>query len=176
MSAGTAAAAKGAAMVDRHLITGLLLLIAFCSFAATDPELIVAGRGALRRGEIDQAVAQLERAVAVNPNNYEGHYYLGMAYARQAQKGSTSARTTLETKARNEFARAVALNPNFAGARLELIELSGKAPNAAEARQSRRNAQKLPHHPKSVGEAMRRALVRTLEKIAGRAAFTPPPR
>jgi Tfp pilus assembly protein PilF len=154
----------------RNLITGLLLLIAFCSFAATDPELIVAGRGALRRGEIDQAVTQLERAVAANPNNYEGHYYLGLAYARQAQKGRVPS-----TKARDEFTRAVTLNPNFAGARLKLIELSGKAPNEAEAQQSRRNAQKLAPGRKGVGEAVRRALVRTLEKIAGRAAFTSPP-
>ena len=158
----------------RHLITGLLLLIAFCSYAATDPELIVAGRGALRRGDIDQAVAQLERAVAVNPHNYEGHYYLGLAYGRQAQRVSTSAGTTLATKARNEFARAVELNPNFAEARLELIKISGKAPKEAEARQSRRNARKLAPGPKGVGEAVKRVLVRTLENIAGRAAFTPP--
>jgi Tfp pilus assembly protein PilF len=155
----------------RHLITGLLLLIAFCSFAA-GPELIVAGRGALRRGEIDQAVMQLERAVAVNPNNYEGHYYLGLAYARRAQNEGILAGPALTTKAKDELARAVALNPNFAGARLELIELSGKTPK--EARQSRRNARKLAPGPKGVGEAVRRVIVRTLENIAGRAAFTPP--
>ena len=159
----------------RHLITGLLLLIAFCSFAATDPELIVAGRGALRREDVDLAVAQLEKAVTVNPNNYEGHYYLGLAYARQAQKGGTLAGTALMTKAKDELARAVALNPNFAGARLELIELSGKAPKEGEARQSRRNAQKIAPEPKGVGEAMKRVLVRTLENIAWRAAFTSPP-
>src|SRR5213075_2383418 len=96
----------------RHPIIGLLLLIAFCSFAATDTELIVAGRGALRHGQIDLAVAQLEKAVTANPNNYEGHYYLGLAYGRQAQEEGSAARPILATKARNEFARAVALNPN----------------------------------------------------------------
>lgn len=147
----------------RHLIIGLLLLLAFCSYGVSGPELIVVGRGALRRGDIDQAVVQLKRAVAVNPNNYEGHYYLGLAYSRQAQKGSTFARTTVATKARNEFARAAALNPNFAPVRLKLIELSGKAPTEAGVRQR-----------KGVGEVVKRVLVRTLENIAWRAAFTPP--
>ena len=159
----------------RQPIIGLLLLIAFCSFAASDPELIVAGRGALRRGDVDLAVAQLERAVAVNPNNYEAHYYLGLAYAREAQKKGVVAGTALTTKAQDELARAAALNPNFAGARLKLTELSGTAPKAVAARPSHRNAQKLAHHPKGVGEAMKRVLVRTLENIAWRAAFTTPP-
>jgi len=159
----------------RHLITGLLLLIAFCSFAATDPELIFAGRGALRRGDIKQAIAQLEKAVAINPNNYEAHYYLGLAYERQAQKEGGVAGTASTTKAKSELARAVALNPNFAAARIELRELSGTTRKDAEARASRRKAQKIAIGPKSVGEAMKRVLVRTLENIAARAAFTPPP-
>jgi Tfp pilus assembly protein PilF len=148
----------------RHLIIGLLLLLAFCSYGISGPERIVAGRVALRRGDIDQAVAQLEKAVAINPNNYEGHYYLGLAYACQAQKKGVVAGIALTTKAKDELARAAALNPNFSGARLELIKLSGKAPTEAGARQS-----------KGVGEVVKRVLVRTLENIAWRAAFSTSP-
>ncbi len=63
----------------RQVATALLILIACSAVAATDTELIVGGRTALDHGDVDQAIAQLARAVAVNPTNSEAHYYLGLA-------------------------------------------------------------------------------------------------
>jgi tetratricopeptide (TPR) repeat protein len=67
------------------LMPALLILIALPALAATDAGLIAAGRAALDHGDIDQAIAQLERAVALEPNNGDAHYSLGLAYGRKAQ-------------------------------------------------------------------------------------------
>lgn len=112
----------------RSLATALLILIACCAHAATDVELTAAGRAALDRGEIDQAVAQLQKAVAANPNNFDAHYALGTAYGRSAQKAAVFSKLSFAKNAKDEFVRAVELNPNSADARLRLIEFFVMAP------------------------------------------------
>jgi len=70
----------------RHPAAVFLILFASSALAATDAELIAAGRAALDRGDLDQAIAQLEKAVALKPTNPEAHYSLGDAYGRKAQQ------------------------------------------------------------------------------------------
>jgi tetratricopeptide (TPR) repeat protein len=113
------------------LIPALLILIALPALAATDGELIAAGRAALDHGDLDQAIAQLEKAVAINPSNSKGHYYLGLAYGRQAQKAGIFRGMSQVHKAKDEWVRAVELNPNFVDARLRLIEFYIAAPGIA---------------------------------------------
>ena len=67
----------------RHLIAILLILIAFSALAVTGTELMAAGRAAYDRGDFDQAIDYFERAVALEPNNSEAHYYLGLAQVDQ---------------------------------------------------------------------------------------------
>jgi tetratricopeptide (TPR) repeat protein len=112
----------------RGLATALLIWIACCAHAATDIELTAAGRAALDRGDIEQAVSQFQKAVAANPNSFDGHYYLGMAYGRSAQKASIFSKLSLAKNAKDEFTRAVELNPSSADARLRLIEFYVMAP------------------------------------------------
>src|SRR5438128_6111388 len=112
----------------RHLTAALLILFAIPAFAANDAELITAGRAALSHGELDRAIAQFEKAVTVNPNNSEGHYYLGMAYGRQAQKAGIFRGMSEIGKAKAEWLRAVELNPNYVDARLALIDFYIVAP------------------------------------------------
>jgi tetratricopeptide (TPR) repeat protein len=112
----------------RHLATALLLWIAFCAHAATDADLTAAGRAALDRGDLDQAVAQLQKAIAFNPNNFDAHYSLGMAYGRSAQKAPIFSKLSLAKNAKDEFVRAVEINPNSVDARLRLIEFYVAAP------------------------------------------------
>ena len=115
----------------RQIATTLLILIALSALAVTDAELIAAGRSALNHGDLDQAIAQFEKAVAVNPKNSEAHYYLGVAYGRNAQKAGMFARMSQISKAKDEWLRALELNPNFGDARLRLIEFYTMAPGIA---------------------------------------------
>jgi tetratricopeptide (TPR) repeat protein len=114
-----------------QLTVALLVLLALPALAATDAELIAAGRAAIDRGDVDQAIAQLEKAVAVNPNNSQAHYYLGLAYGRKAQKAGIFGGMSQVGKARDEWLRAVELNPNSVDARLRLIEFYIAAPGIA---------------------------------------------
>ncbi len=92
----------------RRLATALLILTACCAH--------------------DQTIAQLQNAVAANPRSFEAHYNLGLAYARGAQKAGIFSRLSLANNAKDEFARAVELNPNSADARMRLIEFCLMAP------------------------------------------------
>lgn len=115
----------------RQFTTALLILIAFCASAATEADLIAAGRAALDRGDPDQAVSQFEHAVAAQPNNAAAHYYLGLAYGMKAQKGGMFGALPNAGKARDEWNRALALDPAYFNARLRLIEFYTIAPSLA---------------------------------------------
>lgn len=112
----------------RHFAAVFLILIASSTLAATDVESIAAGRAALDRGDLDQAIAHLEKAVALKPANSEAHYYLGDAYGRKAQKAGAFSGMSLVNKAKAEWLRAVELNPNSVNARLALIAFYIAAP------------------------------------------------
>lgn len=117
--------------IARTSIPVLLVLIALPIFAATDVELIKAGRAALERGDADQAVEQLEKAVAAKPTNPEAHYYLGQAYGLKAQKAGMFGGLSLIDKAKGEWLRALELDPNSVETRLRLIEFYTAAPGMA---------------------------------------------
>lgn len=114
----------------RRLATTLLrlLFIGFFALASTDAELLEAGRAALVRGDLVQAIAKLDRAVSINPNNPQAHYYLGLAYGRKAQQSGILRGMSHVKKAKNEWLRAVELDPNSIDARFRLIEFYIIAP------------------------------------------------
>jgi tetratricopeptide (TPR) repeat protein len=114
----------------RQFTTALLILIAFCASAATDADNIAAGRAALDRGDVDQAIAQFEHAVAVRPNDAAAHYYLGLGYGMKAQKAGMFGLSRVG-KARDEWNRAIAIDPGYFNARLRLIEFYSMAPSLA---------------------------------------------
>ena len=97
----------------RGLATALLILTVCCAHD---------------RGDADQTIAQLQKVVAADPNSFEAHYQLGIAYARGAERASMFSRLSLANSAKDEFERAVELNPGSADARLRLIEFYLKAP------------------------------------------------
>ena len=116
--------------VARALMPALLILITLPILAA-DVESIAAGRAALERGDVDQAIAQFEKAVALKPTNSDAHYYLGQAYGRKAEKTGIFGGMSWAGKAKDEWLRAVELNPNTVDARLRLIEFYIAAPGIA---------------------------------------------
>jgi tetratricopeptide (TPR) repeat protein len=112
-----------------HMRTGLMLFVALAavSLSAQTP-LVDQGRAALNRGDADAAADLLEKAVAQWPNSAEAHYYLGSAYGAKAQKANPFSAASLAGKTREEFEKAVALNPKWIEARLGLAEFYIFAP------------------------------------------------
>lgn len=86
------------------------------------------GRAALARGEGDAAITLLERAVARSPKDAEAHYQLGNAYGGKAERSGMLAAVRYAPKARGEWERAVALDPDHVHARFSLVEFYAMAP------------------------------------------------
>lgn len=110
----------------RPILAVLAALIVLPLFA--QPSLIEQGRAAMNRNDADAAAALLEKAVAQNPKSAEAHYLLGTAYGSQAQKASIFGQASLAGKTKDEFEKAVALDPNNLDARFGLVEFYAMAP------------------------------------------------
>lgn len=113
----------------RHprLPLAVLAALAAVSLSAQTP-LIEQGRAALGRGESDAAIGVLEKAVARSPKSAEAHFYLGNAYGSKVQQSGMISGVKYGPKAKDEFEKAVALNPNYVEARLSLAQFYAFAP------------------------------------------------
>ncbi|MGA2372489.1 MAG: tetratricopeptide repeat protein [Candidatus Korobacteraceae bacterium] len=76
----------------------------------------------------DEAVRYGERAVSLDPNNATYHLWLGREYGRKAGDANPLAAAGLARKAKNEFERAVQLDPANVPARLDLAQYYTEAP------------------------------------------------
>jgi tetratricopeptide (TPR) repeat protein len=114
----------------RQIFIAFLFLVS-CSASAAETPLIAAGRAALDRGDADQAIAQFEKAVAANPKDARAHYYLGLANGRKAQKSGIFGGMSNIGAAKDEWLRALEIDPNYLDARLRLIEFYIAAPALA---------------------------------------------
>jgi len=90
--------------------------------------LIDQGRAAMNRNDADAAAALFEKAVAQNPKSAEAHYLLGTAYGSQAQKASIFGQASLAGKTKDEFEKAVELDPSLLDARFGLVQFYAMAP------------------------------------------------
>jgi tetratricopeptide (TPR) repeat protein len=112
-----------------RLVPTLLLLCLLSAPAfAGDADLLAAGRAATLRGENDQAVKLFEQAVAANPKNAEAHYLLGIGYGNQARNAGVLKMASMAKKAKAEFERAIAIDPNHLNARQALVDFYKIAP------------------------------------------------
>jgi tetratricopeptide (TPR) repeat protein len=107
----------------------LMVLAAFAaaSLSAQTP-LIDKGRAALMGNDVDVAVDTLEKAVAQSPNSPEAHFWLGSAYGTQAQRSGMFSAAMLAGKVKDQFEKAVALNPRYVDARFGLVQFYAAAP------------------------------------------------
>jgi tetratricopeptide (TPR) repeat protein len=108
------------------VIAVLIGLIALSLFAQNS--LLDQGRAAMARNDDDAAAALFEKAVAQNPKSAEAHYWLGSAYGSQAEKASIFGQASLAGKTRDEFEKAVELDPNHLDARFGLLQYYVFAP------------------------------------------------
>src|SRR5712691_9652109 len=105
-----------------------LLVLCLSTPLLAQGTLIDQGRTALIRREPERAVDLLERAVAQDPNSAEAHYLLGDAYGDLAQKASIFKQPGLARRTREEFERAVELDPNHVQTRFGLVHYYIVAP------------------------------------------------
>jgi tetratricopeptide (TPR) repeat protein len=110
----------------RPLLAVLTAFIALPLLAQTS--LIDQGNAALAHNDADAAATLFEKAVAQNPKSAEAHFLLGTAYGSQAQKAGIFGQASLAGKTKNEFEKAVELDPNLLEARYGLVEFYAMAP------------------------------------------------
>src|SRR5262249_25000039 len=70
-----------------------------------------------------------ERAVILEPNNASYHLWLARVYGRKAGDSKAFSAATNARKAKNEFERAVQLDPSSVAARLDLAQYYTEAPS-----------------------------------------------
>jgi tetratricopeptide (TPR) repeat protein len=87
------------------------------------------GELAFRRGDIDAAVRELERASALAPDSARIHGELGAAYGRSAEKAGIFTKYGFARKCVAEFERAAALEPGNVGFHESLFEYYSRAPS-----------------------------------------------
>lgn len=94
-----------------------------------DPEAVkTLGLIALRQNDAERASDLFEKAAELRPSSAEIHFHLGEAYGALAMRASIFKQASLATKVRNEFERAVELDPNLLDARFGLIDFYTMAP------------------------------------------------
>ena len=86
------------------------------------------GRIALVDGNAGRAQQWLERAVQLDAGRATYHHWLGRAYSREALRAGKLRQMALAGKIRDEFRRAVALDPNDLEARFDLLQYYVVAP------------------------------------------------
>jgi cytochrome c-type biogenesis protein CcmH/NrfG len=106
-----------------------MLASVLAAWLAAQSTLIEQGRVALDHNDPRTAVTVLEAAVAQSPQDAEGHYLLGIAYGRLAERANLFRRASLAGRTRQEFERAVSLDPNHLDARFSLVQYYMIAPN-----------------------------------------------
>jgi tetratricopeptide (TPR) repeat protein len=113
-----------------RLIPGVLLacLISVSASAATHAELAAAGKAALERGEFEKSADLYQQAIKLEPKNARYHYYLGAAWGEIAQGAGVLKQASMAGKIRDEFEKAVQLDPSFLDARFALIDFYTVAP------------------------------------------------
>ncbi len=90
--------------------------------------LLLAGRAAYGMGDYRKATEFLEKLVQRDPSNSVGHHWLGRAFGRRAETSFPLAAPGYASKARQNFEKAVQLNPANGEALNDLFEYYLQAP------------------------------------------------
>src|SRR6266853_2337838 len=79
-------------------------------------------------GDWDRGISACEKAVALAPTNSRFHLWLGRIYGEKADKSGFMTAAGLARRVRDEFEKAVHLNPKNVDARSDLAEFYLEAP------------------------------------------------
>jgi tetratricopeptide (TPR) repeat protein len=86
------------------------------------------GRAYFAQEQFELAIEWLDKAIVLEDTNAEYHLWLGRACGYQAQRASILWQFPLARRVRQQFERAVELNPDLIPARADLAEYYMKAP------------------------------------------------
>ena len=86
------------------------------------------GKTNLRLKDYSEASDNFEDAIEIEENNAEYHFWLGQAYAGDAQNSSFISAAFIAPKIKDEFAKAVELDPTHIGAYTGLANFHLNAP------------------------------------------------
>ena len=96
--------------------------------AKTAAEDAVIGQNCFMLGDTRRAVEFFQRAVAAEPKNSVYYHWLGRSFGRRAEMGNPFTALGYASKARQNFEKAVELDPNNAEAVNDLFEFYLEAP------------------------------------------------
>jgi tetratricopeptide (TPR) repeat protein len=112
-----------------HSMLIVALALPMCGLAAQTPsQAFNAGRTAVLAGDYDTAIPQLERAVELDAANATYHYWLGRAVYEAAPRANKLRLPGMARRVRNEWERAVQLDPDQIDARAGLADWYAMAP------------------------------------------------
>ncbi len=118
------------ALVAGCVLTGGLATVTDAAGAKGDFERhIGTGKALYEQGKIDDAIKEFKAAVTLEPDNSMGHLWLGRALGRKTEKANAVQAAFMVGDVRNEFERAVALDPKNLEARSDLMEFYLDAPS-----------------------------------------------
>lgn len=106
----------------------VLFAVWLISMPLAAQNLVEEGQAALDRNDPQAALGLLQQAEAADPNNATIHYLLGVAFGNLAQKANAFRRMSLARHTRDEFERAVAIDPKDLDARWALVQYYALAP------------------------------------------------
>jgi len=113
-------------------MTAAVFLLALASslplYAQPADPVLDQAKALLNSNQAEKAAEVLEKGVAAKPNDAARHYHLGEAYGVIAQQAGMFKAASMAGKVRDEFAKAVQLDPNFLDARFGLMEFYLRAP------------------------------------------------
>jgi tetratricopeptide (TPR) repeat protein len=89
----------------------------------------------------DRAKSSCEKAASLDPNNSRFHLWLGRVYGEKADRSNFLIAAGLAPKVREEFERAVDLDPQDVDARLDLAEFYLSAPSIVGGGEQKARAQ-----------------------------------
>jgi len=89
----------------------------------------------------DRAESSCKKAIALDPRNSRYHLWLGRTYGEKADRVGILSAASLAGKTRDEFRRAVELDPNNTEARVDLAEFYLEAPGIVGGGQDKARAQ-----------------------------------
>ena len=104
----------------------------FEAAARADPKSAAAanyvGRALIAQGKWDDALPWMEKAVALEDTSAAYHLWLGRALGQKAAQANIISKGMLAPKVREQFERAVALDPELLDAREDLLSFYIRAP------------------------------------------------
>src|SRR5581483_10765115 len=109
--------------------TKLAVMLMFFAVPLIAGNLVDEGQAALDHDDLSAAIDVLQKAVVATPNDAQAHYLLGVAYGKLAMRSNVLRQATLAHRTRDEFEKAVALDPDHVRAHFCLVQYYTLAPN-----------------------------------------------